>query len=189
MDTQYAESHLRLGAACLGQKQLDQAILEYQMALRLDPSIPHGYCGLGNVYLENGELEKAMQTFENEVKIDPNCFLAHLYLHSIYLALGHSKDTLYEYKECLRTSEHPSFSGELGVVLTDEIVKWIQELAKRQNAKQFLKPLPYTVVQSYLSRANALANSDNIAEAIAVYTELIEKDPNHVLAYAYRAGC
>ena len=46
-----------------------------------------------------------------------------------------------------------------------------------------------TELQRYLNRGNDLTKAGQILEAIAIYSELIEKEPSYALAYAYRGGC
>lgn len=189
-DPENAEAHCRLADIYLYQKQLDQAVNEYQEALRLNPAVAHAYCSLGQAYLNKGEWEKAVEAYENETRREPNCFDAHLYLNAIYAAQGRAEAAQAEYVECLRTTSHHLYEGELGVGLSQEIVNWIMELARRKKAQQPQgKAVSQAVIQSYLTRANDLTTQRKLREAIALYTELLEIDPHHPLAFAYRAGC
>jgi len=194
MDPQCAEAHLRLAQAYQFKHQVERAIVEYQAALTCDPAIQHASCGLGETYLELGEWEHASEAFETELKVNPNSFTAHLYLMEMYTARGRYEEAAREYEEGLRTTEHSLSEGELGVVLSDEVTAWIRELARKVKAERHPAPtqqrrLQRSELQAHLSKANALANSGRTHEAIAVYTELIDRDPTYALAYAYRGGC
>jgi len=194
MDSQCGEARLRLAQACKYRHNLDRAIAEYQAALALDPVIQHAYCGLGEAYLDQGDWKRAIQAFESEIRLNPNCFNAHLYLSEIYSAQNRHEEALRAYEECLRTTEHPLYEGKLGIGLSSEVTDWIKELATREKAGHLQpavrpKGLQRSELEAYLHKGRELANAGRTREAIAIYTELIEKDPTNALVYAYRGGC
>jgi CHAT domain-containing protein/Tfp pilus assembly protein PilF len=194
MNPKCAEAHLRLAGACKSHHEVERAVAEYNTALACDPSIEHAYCGLGETYLELAEWTSALEAFETERSINPNCFNAHLYLKELYRAVDRYEEAKTEYQECLRTTEHALYEGKLGVDLSDEVMNWIRKLAgRRQSESPQTLMLPMRVqmteLQRYLSRGNELTRAGQIQQAIAVYSELIERDPSYALVYAYRGGC
>jgi tetratricopeptide (TPR) repeat protein len=52
--------------------QYDQAIKDYNKAIRLDPHFKYAYYGRGKVYQDMGQKEKAIQDFEKALGLDPN---------------------------------------------------------------------------------------------------------------------
>lgn len=190
MDPGCAEAHLRF-AQVLGEEQAERAIAELHAALACDPSIEHAYCLLARRYLDQGDLRRALEAFETEIERDPNCFNAHLYLTHIYAALGRREYARRSLGESVRTSHHTPYRGGPGVDLVDSIVDAIRDLARRMLATEDPDgpALSLTDIRSLFDRANTLANDGRSSEAVAVYSEILRRDPGNARAYAFRGGC
>jgi tetratricopeptide (TPR) repeat protein len=50
---------------------LAKALIEFEMALELDPNLPEVYYGLGVIYKLQGEREKAIEAFERFLEVGP----------------------------------------------------------------------------------------------------------------------
>src|SRR5512136_3013681 len=72
-----AEEYERLGNLYLRQGNMDLAFLQYDKALRMDPSRIHIRYKLGRLFLEKGMSEEAGREFQEILKLTPNDALAH----------------------------------------------------------------------------------------------------------------
>lgn len=67
-----ARIHYNLGDLYRQRGQFDGAIVQYKMALDINPGYIWAHNNLGNLYDEIGEHEKAIEEFKKSVKIKPN---------------------------------------------------------------------------------------------------------------------
>jgi len=79
-----AEEYERLGDLYLTQGNMDLAFLQYDKALRMDPSRIHIRYKLGRLFLEKGIPEEARREFQEIFKVAPNDALAHEGLGRVY---------------------------------------------------------------------------------------------------------
>lgn len=100
----FAPAHSNLGAAHQHQGKTDQALLEYKLALELDPRGSIGaYNNVGEIYMNRGELEEAVQYFRLAAEFDPESSAVPLAnLGSCYTCLGRCEEAVQAYEESLR---------------------------------------------------------------------------------------
>jgi Flp pilus assembly protein TadD len=79
-----AEEHERLGNLYLRQGNPDLAFLEYDKALRRDPSRTHIHYKLGRLFLEREIPEEAAREFQEILKVAPDDALAHEGMGRVY---------------------------------------------------------------------------------------------------------
>jgi len=84
---------------CLG--FIDEAIAEYNHAIRLNPKYFEAYVNLGDLYLEKGFLTFAMEEFNNALKIKPEAIDVHKKLAKTYLEMRRSTESIKEYQVVL----------------------------------------------------------------------------------------
>ncbi len=53
-------------------RQFDQAVYEYQQAIRIDPRYAPAHNNLGNVYLAQGKVDEAIAEFREVVRLQPD---------------------------------------------------------------------------------------------------------------------
>ncbi len=79
-----AEEYERLGNAYLTQGNLDLAFLQYDKALRMDPSRIHIRYKLGRLFLEREMVEEAQNEFKEILKTNPGDASAHQGMGRVY---------------------------------------------------------------------------------------------------------
>ncbi|MGH9761589.1 MAG: tetratricopeptide repeat protein, partial [Blastocatellia bacterium] len=168
-----------------------RAIAEFNAAIALDPSIKHAHCGLATAYIDCAELGSALEAFETELSKDPNCFDSFLYLAEIYAALGRRSEAAHAFRESVRTTSHHVYEGGPGVSLSEEMVKWIRDLARSGGAagRPSTEALRRGAIEALFAKANKLANSGESLKAADIYTEVLRRQPDSPRAYAFRGGC
>ncbi|MCG6534800.1 MAG: tetratricopeptide repeat protein [Syntrophales bacterium LBB04] len=97
-----ARPHNNLGWEYAVQDRLDEALKEYQTALRLDPNYLHTHYYLGDVYYRQGRLDEALSEFQTALRLDPNYLQTHYSLGNVYFKLGHLDDALREFQAVLK---------------------------------------------------------------------------------------
>jgi tetratricopeptide (TPR) repeat protein len=67
-----AQEHVQKGLEYGNQDKWDEALAEFQEAVRLDPQFGRAYWGLGYSYLAKGELGKAIEALEKYLQLEPD---------------------------------------------------------------------------------------------------------------------
>jgi len=94
VDTVSAEAHVKLGLAYAEQGRLDEAIAEYQAALRLNPAAPDVHYRLGLAYEEQGRLDEALAEFQSAIRTSPNHADAYCGMGKVYYMQGRLGDAI-----------------------------------------------------------------------------------------------
>jgi hypothetical protein len=66
-----AEEHFEKGFEYFQQEKWDEAIAEFQEAIRLDPEFSAAYLGLGYSHVRKGEFEQAIAALEKYLQLEP----------------------------------------------------------------------------------------------------------------------
>jgi len=91
-----AETHYRQGRAYVKQKRWDDAVREFQAALRIDPDNASAHFALGVVYGKQGNSDEAIREFQAVLRVNPNLPQAHLNLGLAYDQQGRSGEAIRE---------------------------------------------------------------------------------------------
>lgn len=82
---QQAQKHYKKGFEFHNQGSLDQAIEEYQKALKLNPSYAEVYMNLGAIYVEKKDYDAALLQFKKVVELNHFNAKAHYNLGMVYV--------------------------------------------------------------------------------------------------------
>jgi tetratricopeptide (TPR) repeat protein len=97
-------AHSSLALAHAERGEMQEAIAEFRIALRLQPWNPNALYNLGNAYRLTGDLEDALRLYERAVLVAPGLAMAHNNLGALYQAMGRADDAERELREALRLS-------------------------------------------------------------------------------------
>lgn len=155
----FAAAHSNLGAAFQHQGKTDQALLEYKLALELDPRGSIGaYNNVGEIYMNRGELEEAVQYFRLAVEFDPASSAVPLAnLGSCYTCLGRREEAVQAYEESLRKTP--------GMTNQDVRMEVLTALAKLYLEMHRLE-------EAHTACRAALERSPRSADALAVLGQI-----------------
>lgn len=103
------EGYQRLGKVLMLREQADEAAVNFERALTLDPDFVGALVGLGEIEVARGDAEAAIKRFESAVEIEPRDATAHLALGHALEALGKDDKALAAY---FRALENDPFSIE-----------------------------------------------------------------------------
>ena len=110
-----AEGHYKRGQSFQTDGNWDQAVHEYQEALKINPNYGNAHLALGNAHRFIGnpneakiEYDKAVKSFQEAVEIKPNDIKVHNFLAFAYQAQGRLDEAVKEWQNSLKID--PKFS-------------------------------------------------------------------------------
>jgi tetratricopeptide (TPR) repeat protein len=172
-------THNQLGTAFFNQGKMDEAINQYQEAIRLQPSYADPYYNLGNALVKNGQTAEAISQFQQYIHLNPKDAGAHYNLATAFYNEGQMDETISQYREAIRLKpDYAEAHNNLGIALgrtgqLGEAIKQFREVIR-------LKP-DFAKVHNNLGIA--LLNTGQMDEAIKQFHEAIHFDPRNTSAY------
>ncbi len=97
-----ANEHLKIGAIYTDLRLLDEAIDEYQKAIRLAPNFADIITRLGIAYREKGQYDEAIQQFSRAKEVNPRFIPARVHLGLTYYSRGFYGLAEEEWQEALK---------------------------------------------------------------------------------------
>ena len=198
-DSAASEEYLR-GRNCLGQfiyhtisrGHVDQALIHFQNAVRLDPEFALAYSGMGSCYVNRvlkgigdlGDHEKAEAAFTEALRLDPKLLEARMHMVLIYLHRG-EKPRAREEVERLR-EEYPN---DVGVHFVRGILARLDGNYDRalRSFDRMVRLNPAELVVASYNRARIHMYRQEYEEALAELDKGAALEPDHPLISAFRA--
>src|SRR4029077_3859455 len=100
--------HYSLGVTLFQKGQLDEAVVQYQKALEIDPNYAEAHNNLGAALFQKGQLDEAVVEYQKALEIDPNFVEAHSNLGAALFQKGQRDEGIAQFQEALRLK--PDFS-------------------------------------------------------------------------------
>ena len=94
--------HFNLGTAYLDTGRIDEAIVELQRAVELQPTFPDARFNLGNAFRINGDVERAVAEYERTLRMDPHHAGTHNNLAVILDDRGETEAAVPHYRQALK---------------------------------------------------------------------------------------
>ena len=118
---------------------LNEAIMEYETALKLKPDYAEAYYNRGNAYRSQGRLDEAIQEYRTALKLKTDYAEAYNNLGSVYYIQRRFDEGIKEYITALRLKpDYPDAHYNLGLAYTE---KGLKEEA-REEFKRLLEIKP-----------------------------------------------
>jgi tetratricopeptide (TPR) repeat protein len=172
-------THFHRGNAYAFNSDYEQAIVAYDTALTIQPSLPEGLYNKGLTLYELGRYEKAIQAYDAALAIKSD-YPEALYNKGLALSnLGRYEEAIAAYDAALeiKPDNHKALNNKGSVLLT---LSRYEEAIAACNAALEIKPdLPETLNNKGL----ALSNLGRYEEAIQSYDAAIEIQPNFHQAF------
>ncbi|HQL78767.1 MAG TPA: tetratricopeptide repeat protein [Verrucomicrobiota bacterium] len=114
-------AHKALGDA-LGEKgQMDEAIRQYQQALRLRPDDPGVLNNLGLVLFKQGQPDEAIRQYEQSLRLQPDNAHAHNNLGVVLASQGQTNEARRRFEQAVRLqADYAEARRNLGKILADQ---------------------------------------------------------------------
>ena len=162
---------------------VDKAIEDCSIAIRLEPNSAEAYNNRGYMWTEKGDLDKALSDFNKAIGLDPLSAAAYDNRGLVWAAKGENDKSLADHTEAIhldpKNSHYYNNRGNLYSALGDH-VKAIEDF----NAAIRLDPQEAV---AYNNRGNARYFLKLYDKALADFTEAIRLDPSDPVAYNSRA--
>jgi Flp pilus assembly protein TadD len=101
-DRMRAKTHANIAFDLAEERQVTEAIAEYETALELDPSLASAHSELGTLLASTGYRERALSHLQRAVRLDPTSAQAHNDLGMEYALSGRLSEALQEFREAVR---------------------------------------------------------------------------------------
>jgi tetratricopeptide (TPR) repeat protein len=172
-------AHYNLGMA-LGKKgRMDEAISQYQEAIRLKPDYAEAISKLGTALGEEGRTDEAISQLQEAIRLKPDYADAYNSLGTALCTKGRMDEAIRQYQEAIRLK--PDFAEacyNLGTALfrmgqIDEAIRQYREAIR-------LKP---DYAEAHYNLGVAWAAKGHLDEAISSYREALRFKPDYILAH------
>ncbi|HEY1792140.1 MAG TPA: tetratricopeptide repeat protein [Opitutaceae bacterium] len=156
--------------------RLDDAIAQYQAALRLKPDIAETHTNLGRAWLQTpGRTDDAVAEFREAIRVDPKYPDAHFYLANSLVAKGDIKEAIENYETALKYDPGlPEASNNLGILLC-RTGRGAEGLSRIEAALR-MEP---DFLPAHFARGAALLQMGRIQDAQAEFERVLALRPGY----------
>ncbi len=159
--------------------KLEEAIIEYKMALWIDSLNYSAYCGLVQTYEEMGDYDNAIIYYEKYIKIHPNNAVLRSNLANLYFMKGCPEQAISHYQAAIALNPKPDWTSivaqTLGYIEQNVLKNTDCAIANYQLANS-LTPKEIDV---YISLGSAFYDNEDYKNALIVYRRALELEPNN----------
>jgi len=167
------------GIALADEGRFDEAILQYEQALRAWPKSATAHVNLGAALAHQGKLVEAIEHYSKALQLIPDYAIAHANLGRALVNLGRVEEAITHYEEALKID--PNFADvhlNLGILL----VRRGEYNSASMHYETFLRLDPYSA-KGPINMGAALAQGGRLDEAIQCFNEALHVDPKSVEAH------
>ena len=155
-------------------KRYDDAISQWQKAIKLKPDYHFGYNNLGNAFLLKNDLNQALLNYEEAIKINPNYFEAIYNKANIFLKLKDFSNALRYYDKVL-SLKHDYISAHQGKAI---VYKKIEKFDEAINQWEKVISLNPDNENAYVQKGDILFDKNMLKDALNDYEKAYSINPN-----------
>jgi len=168
-------AHNNLGDALFQRGRVDEAIVQYQTALQIEPDYSFACYNLGNALLKKGRVDEAIAQYQTALQIKPDYAEAHDNLGNVLLQKGKVDEAITQYRTALQikpdnAKAHNNFGNALlrkGRV--DEAITHYQAALQIKS----------DYAEAHNNLGNALLQKGSVGEAIAQFQKALAIKPGY----------
>jgi tetratricopeptide (TPR) repeat protein len=174
--------HHHLGVGLLLQYNFDRAIVEFNEALRIDPTFVKSFNSRGNAWRGEGDLDNAIADYNEAIRLDPNFAFPYNGRASVFLNKGEIDRAIDDYSEVIKLD--PS----LAAPYSNRALAWRAKgdfdraLADADEGLRRDQKNP----QIYSARGEIWRVKGDLARALADQDQAVRLDPRSSLPYLTR---
>lgn len=162
----------------------DEAILEFQKAIALDPNYAPAHDNIANLYAEKGDYLKALQIYLKAIELEPESATVR-YNFGCFISNYAAQIALTEYQLATQQeSDFPEAHLNLGISLASQgrLLEAIEELQVASLQDPNDAQCPYEL-------ACVLLETGKLIEAISELRKAVKKDPDYQPAWLSLGSC
>ncbi len=173
-----SDEHNARGIELADRGWLDEAVIEFQKAIDLDPGAAHARDNLATVLTEKGLLCEALVQYVDALRAEPDNPTAHHYLASFLAGHGHELAIVLYRRAIDNDFEFPDAHLNLAMALAE--LGQLEEALAELNAAYKIVPDDELI---HHELACCLIDLERYPEAIGHLKAIIKSHPEHVEAY------
>jgi tetratricopeptide (TPR) repeat protein len=179
-----SRAHYNLGQALGDVGRFDEAVAQYQEALRIQPDYADAHNNLGMIWAGRGQILQAIGEYRKALDASPQHAQAHNNLANALESQGEADEALTHYQQAVES--RPDFAEahyHLGNAWSarGEVDRAIAEYGKALAIRPDL-------AEAHNNLGLALADRRDLAAAIAQYEQALRLKPDHAAAHYNLAG-
>ena len=155
-------------------KRYDDAILQWQNAIKLKPDYHFGYNNLGNAFLLKNDLNQALLNYEEAIKINPDYHEAIYNKANIFLKLKDFSNALKYYDKVL-SLKNDYFPAHQGKAI---VYKKIEKFDEAINQWEKVISLNPDNENAYVQKGDILFDKNMLKDALNDYEKAYSINPN-----------
>jgi len=163
----------------LASKEYDQALDDYNEALRLDPSCAAAYAARGRAWAKKHYRDREVADLTESIKLEPNNPTYRVARAESWTAQGMHKPAMADYDDALRLEpENPAIWVSRGN-------EWRRHMKYDDAVADFTHAIQLNpkYIPAYIARGNTWKQRRLFAQAIQEFSALIRLDPENALAH------
>ncbi|WP_319419137.1 tetratricopeptide repeat protein [Pleurocapsa sp. FMAR1] len=171
--------YLKSAEEYIAQEKWQEAKINFQRAIEIDPHRWDIYFNLGVIFLKQQQYEAAVNKFEQAIRIKPDYDWSYNNLGEAFLKLGRPKDAVQSFIQAVTINQNnPQFYYNLGEAL-------VQKNAVDQALVCFRQALELDPKDHQLQfqLGKSLKNQGLTKEAVECFCRAIKLNPNYTFAY------
>jgi tetratricopeptide (TPR) repeat protein len=169
-----AREHNDLGMALADENKTEEAIAQYQEAIRLKPNFPEAINNLGNAMAKQGKPEEALTYFREAIRRNPDYPNAHFNMAVTLAGQSRNEEAITAYREALRLNpDYLEAHHNMGNALLN--LGFAEEAIAHYN--EALRIMPQNP-KARINLAVAFTRQGRNEKAIAQYKEILLLSPN-----------
>ncbi len=168
--------HFNFGVKLREKGKIDEAIEQYQIALKMNPDYLDAHVNLGNIFLDDkGWIDKAIEQYQIAIKLNPNDVDARNNLGNAFLSKGWTDKAVEQYQIALKLNpDKVEARYNLGNTLLYK--GWIDKAIEQYQIAIRLNP---NYADVHINLGNAYLNKGLVDKAIEEYQIAIRINPSN----------
>jgi tetratricopeptide (TPR) repeat protein len=177
-ETEEALACIQRGVALRTKGQFDQALVEFNRAIRLDPKNPLAFEGRGNTYVNKGDFDQAIADYNHALKLDPKQALVYVNRGLAFVKKKESERAIADYTTAIQLdAKLPLAYLNRGSAYARH-GDYDRAIVDYNSAVR----LDDQLVLAYFNRGLANAKKGQFEQAISDYAQVLRLDPKNAPA-------